>query len=275
MIKWQNWLMHIRELREDRSDMLNICFSEEVKNTLQCAIQDGYLIASDTVCIPDDLSLGDISNIKKIESRISATRLLREVDHLTEMDFQLYYREFFQKLYIHGKVVIWYSNTVAEYCGYLYVLWLLTDSPVEVQAVCCSRTLKRGENRFSTYVSTKDIASEEFIRFLPYSIVLSKEDRQEQACIWEKLMQENGDLRVWHNDSLCTEKSHFYDSMIQKYITSQKRTIASVMSDLQYKEQIVLTGGFVVSRIREMASKGIISYLEKPENAYLGLVSLR
>ena len=72
--------------------MLNICFSEEVKNTLQCAIQDGYLIASDTVCIPDDLSLGDISNIKRIESRISATKLLREVDHVAEMDFQFYYR---------------------------------------------------------------------------------------------------------------------------------------------------------------------------------------
>ncbi len=254
--------------------MLNICFSEEVKNTLQCDIQDGYLIASDTVCIPDDLSLGDISNIKRIESRISATKLLREVDHVAEMDFQFYYRDFFQKLYIHDKVVIWYSNTAAEYCGYLYVLWLLTDSPVEVQAVCCSRTLKRGENRFSSYASAKDISTEEFIRFLPYLIVVSKEDQHELACIWEKLMLENGNLRVWQNGSLRTEQSDFYDRVIQKYIASQKRTIANVMSDLQYKEQLILTGGFVVFRIQQIASKGIISYIENSEDAYQGLVSL-
>ncbi|MDD6237253.1 MAG: DUF1835 domain-containing protein [Clostridiales bacterium] len=255
--------------------MLNVCFSEEVKNTLQCAIQDGYLINSDTVCIPDDLSFGDISNIKKMETRIPITKLLGEMDHLTELNAQLDYREFFQKLYIHDKVVIWYSNTAAEYCGYLYVLWLLNDSPVEVQTVCCSRTLKRGENRFRTYASTKDIAPEEFIRFLPYLTTLSKTDLQSQARVWEKLMQENGDLRIWQDYAIRTEKNNFYDGVIQKYITAQKRTIENVMSDLQYKEQIVLTGGFMVSRIREMASQGMISYLENPENAYLDLVSLR
>lgn len=171
--------------------------------------------------------------------------------------------------------MIWYSNTAAEYCGYLYVLWLLNDSPVEVQTVCCSRTLKRGENRFRTYASTKDIAPEEFIRFLPYLTTLSKTDLQSQARVWEKLMQENGDLRIWQDYAIRTEKNNFYDGVIQKYITAQKRTIENVMSDLQYKEQIVLTGGFMVSRIREMASQGMISYLENPENAYLDLVSLR
>lgn len=46
------------------------------------------------------------------------------------------------------------------------------------------------------------------------------------------------------------------------------------MSDLQYKEQLILTGGFVVFRIQQIASKGIISYIENSEDAYQGLVSL-
>ena len=87
-------------------------------------------------------------------------------------------------------------------------------------------------------------------------------------------MLENGNLRVWQNGSLRTEQSDFYDRVIQKYITSQKRTIANVMSDLQYKEQLILTGGFVVFRIQQIASKGIISYIENSEDAYQGLVSL-
>ena len=49
--------------------MLNICFSDTACRRLKEASDEGYLIASETACIPDDLSIGDISNVKNFVSR--------------------------------------------------------------------------------------------------------------------------------------------------------------------------------------------------------------
>lgn len=238
--------------------MLNICFSESANGILEQAVHEGYLIESKTVCIPDDLSLGDISNPKNWDTRRKTMLDLYLDQEYIERSCKRCYQEFFDQIYNHEKVLIWYANTPSEFCGLLYTLWLLKETPVAIGAVCCSRTLKRGDNQFSSYYSVSDLRPEEVIRFLPFEVSFSEAEKEEYISEWEKLSDENGELRVYWNETVQTADPSYYDDVILKYISTKPQTVADAVGKFMMTEHLGVNDQFVVSRINVLIQKGVL-----------------
>lgn len=238
--------------------MLNICFSDTACCRLQEATDEDYLIASETVCIPDDLSLGDISNVKSFETRREILSALYQDDGYVDSHCQNNYRKFYQQLSSHDKIRIWYANTPFECCGMLYVLWLLQDSLTELEAICCSRTLKKSETQYVSYNQVADVRPEEFIRFLPFGELVSRELRTERSQEWEKLMNENGKLRVNWNQTVQTADVSYYDDVFLKYLGASATT-DQLLERLVEQERLILSKSFLLSRLGALTEKGVLS----------------
>lgn len=238
--------------------MLNICFSDTACRRLKEASDEGYLIASETACIPDDLSIGDISNVKNFVSRKDVLDALYRDEAYVEGYCRDCYRQFYQQLSTHDKIRIWYANTPFEYCGLLYALWLLQDSLAELEVICCSRTLKKSETQYATYNQVADILPEEFIRFLPFGEIVSKEMRAERSLEWEKLTDENGMLRVNWNQSVQTADISYYDDILIKRL-GPSSTAAELLSCLAEQERLVLSKSFLLSRLNALTEMGALT----------------
>lgn len=238
--------------------MLNVCFSESAHGILTHAVHDGYLIDSKTVCIPDDLSLGDISNPRNLDTRMKILLALYSDREYVDQTCKKLYQQFYDQIFAHEKIMIWYANTPAEYCGLLYTLWLLKESPAAVGTVCCSRTLKRGENQFASYYSVSDLKPEEVIRFLPFETSLTAQERKEHAFEWEKLADENGQLRVYWNETVQTADLSYYDDAILKYVGAKPQTVADTVRNFIREEQPGVNERLVIARINALIRKGIL-----------------
>ncbi len=251
--------------------MLNVCFSENALDTLRQAVQAGYLIQSETVCIPDDLSLGDISNPKNIETRRSVLKAL--YGDAAETSCRKNYSDFFQQIYSHDSVLIWYADTPAEYCGLLYTLWLLRETRVKVGVICCSRTLKRGENQYVSYYSTGELAPEEVIRFLPFETELSKEQTEEYVSEWDKLADENGVLRVCWNNTVQSADISYYDDLLLKYISKEPQTVGEAVGRFVFGERLGVNISFVLSRLKALVKNGTL-YAEGENIGHRDIITL-
>lgn len=238
--------------------MLNICFSETAYISLTQAVKDGFLIESDTVCLADDLSLGNISSVKSFETRKDLLAILYHSGSYADTVCRNYHREFHGQIYNHDKVRIWYSVTPAEYCGFLYTLWLLQESPVQVEAICCSRTLKKGEQLYTTYHQVSDVAPEAFIRFLPFGALLKAEEVKSYASEWEKLREENARLRVVWNQTVQSAQVGYYDRVILKLAEKQEWSVAALTEELMRQENLYASKVFLAARIKLLAGRGIL-----------------
>ena len=235
--------------------MLNICFSEQAMAVLKEAVQAGYLIESEVVCIPDDLSLGDISNIKNTNTRLPVLKSLHAASSQWEADCRKCYYDFFSRIHNHDSIMIWYAAAPADYCGLLYTLWLLKDTPADVRAVCCSRTLKRGENQYQSYYAVEDLEPSEVIRFLPFETEFSQAELETLHLEWEKLTDENGELRVYWNETVQTATVSYYDDVLLPYISKEPQLAADVIQKFLSEERPGISAGFLRERLEALAEE--------------------
>ncbi len=239
--------------------MVNVCFSKSAFRVLQQAVEMGYLISSETVCIPDDLSLGDISNLKRLDTRKSVLQNLDSDAPRAWTENKRHYSDFFEQIYRHEKVLIWYANTPAEYCGMLYTVWLLKETSAKIGTVCCSRTLKRGENQYLSCNTVSDLAPEEVIRFLPFETVLTPEESESYISEWEKLSDENAPLRICWNSSVQSADISYYDDVILQYLSREPQVVSEVVQRFSQGEQLGLSDFFVRYRLAAMVKNGTLS----------------
>ncbi|MGV8983165.1 DUF1835 domain-containing protein [Clostridium sp.] len=90
---------------------------------------------SKVICIPDDLSVGNISNIKDFISRKDTLASLIGDDRYIDTNCKSRYQEFFDEIYKHKEITIWYGNSPYEFCGFLYTIWLLKNEPITIKGI--------------------------------------------------------------------------------------------------------------------------------------------
>lgn len=238
--------------------MLNVCFSESAMNGLKFAIYRDVLRYSQIICLPDDLSIGDISDVRDFNKRRGVLTSLISNEKYIDIRCKEIYDSFFHEIYKHKSITIWYSNIPQEFCGFLFVLWLLKEEPIDIKAVCCSRTIEKEENVFITYNSVGEIDTEEFSLFLPFIYNVTEGDKEKYIALWERLSCENGSLRIFKNSSMITVEESYYDEIILKYITSMPNMIARVIGEILQNEKLGIADGFIKRRIQELINRGIL-----------------
>jgi Protein of unknown function./Domain of unknown function (DUF1835). len=294
--------------------MLHVCFSTSAKGSLKCA---GNIIGNkDTVvCIPDDLSVGDITDIPDFETRKrSMTEFCgafydspREFDEYLDTVCRDAYREFYGRIFKHSEIMVWYSNSPYEFCGLLYVLWLLRDSPAKVRAVNCSRPIRKKDSIVFHHCSG-DICPEDFSDFIPYIRSFTEEQKQAFAQRWAALVREQGQLRVFDGktepgtqlpyeellknyeeigsrfaasgpDCIKTaELSYFDDSILNRISAVPARVaevIAAALGNLAVTKNIRIGDGLIALRIKALTEQGVLKLEGQSKRFYENRVSLK
>ena len=229
--------------------MLNVCFSESARGSLRCS-KITKICNQVVACIPDDLSVGDIRNIDDFDTRKRSILKFHGDFYDDTEDFSEYistdckkrYYEFFEQIDNHREILIWYSNSPHEFCGMLYVLWLLRNSPAKISAVNCSQPILKKNSSVIFHHSTGEISPEDFSDFLPYIQTIADKPKQDYSELWEKLVKENGLLRVFSGISI-NEAELSYPELLkkladEKFPPSDGNTIKT--AELSYYDEFIL-----------------------------------
>jgi len=239
--------------------MLNVCFSESAMGTLKFAFHK-YVHDHQfkVICIPDDLSVGNIDNIKDFASRKNTLVTLFGDEKYVETYCKSRYKEFFDEIYNHKEITIWYGNSPFEFCGFLYTIWLLRDKPITLRRIYCSRTLERDSKTYVTYKSVAELDAEEIQRFLLFAEKISNKEIKDYAKLWEKLSFENGVLRIYKGFTIVTADISYYDEIFLKHISYIPTQISKVIGRILGDEELGIGDGLIANRIKEMVSQGIL-----------------
>lgn len=247
--------------------MLNICFSESAMGSLKYAVSTGKLEPSKVVCIPDDLSQGDISNIKDIKSRED---ILFECfgEKYVDSNCKPRYAEYYNEIHNHKEIRIWYGNSSYEFCGMLYTIWFLKNEKVNLKLIYCTRTIEREPKTYVHYKHAAEISPEEIPIFMAFEEEISEVRRKEYSSLWNRLVRENGQLRAYINLTISTVPVSFYDNLIVDYITDIPVTIASIIGKIFSEEDLGISDSLIAFRIKELIKSGVLKLDGNDERFY-------
>lgn len=252
--------------------MINVCFSESAMGSLKYAVSTGKLELSRVVCIPDDLSRGDISNVEDFKSRESI--LIESLGkEYAEKKCKPEYAEFYSEIYSHKDIRIWYGNSPYEFCGMLYTLWLLGDKHANVRSIYCTRTIEGETNTYVHYKHTGEVSPEDIPVFMGFEEEISKAQRKEYITLWNSLISENGELRAYMDSTIKTVPPSFYDELILGYITYIPAVIASIIGRIFCEEDLGISDSLIASRIKQLVKNGVLKLEGSDERFYRNCVS--
>lgn len=237
--------------------MLNVCFSESAMGTLKYAVSTGKMESSKVVCIPDDLSRDDISNIRDFKSRenfLMESFSRKYVDN----NCKPRYDEFYNEIYNHKDIKIWYGNSPHEFCGMLYTVWLLKDEKVNIKSIFCTRTIEREPKTYVHYKHAAEISPEEISVFMGFEEEIYEAQIKEYSSLWNRLVMENGQLRAYINSTISTVPVSYYDNLILSYITDAPEIIASIIGNIFCEEELCISDGLIAFRIKELINRRIL-----------------
>lgn len=249
--------------------MLNICFSESAMGSIKFAFHKYAAdYHSNVICIPDDLSIGNISNVRDFNSRKDTLVSLFGDEKYVDSKCKSRYQEFFDEIYNHQEITIWYGNSPFEFCGFLYTIWLLKDKPITIKGIYCSRTMVREPNTYVTYKHAGELDPDRIDSFLSYAKEIADKDKKDYADLWERLSMENGELRIYKDSTIITTDVSFYDEIILKHISFVSVPIAKIIGKIFGQEQLVIGDGFIAMRINELIKRGVLKQEGSDERFY-------
>lgn len=242
--------------------MINVCFSNIAYHNIRYSIATEQLHFQKVICIPDDLSMGDISDIHNFYVRKPTLIQIFHDDRFVDNICKTLYQEFFDTIDQFENITIWYTETSMELCGLLYVCWLLRNYHCNINIINCSRNIHEIENINAVYVS--DITESNLYKFQQYQETLSIHKKSEYSMLWQRLMEENGALRIKFNNSIVTVDENTYDKLILNYIPSiGSIPILSAVNEIFLKNRDILNYEFIISRIKFLINS---NYLFIDEN---------
>lgn len=161
--------------------------------------------------------------------------------------------------------IIWASDSASEQLGLRRLTTLLPDQ-TEAYVLNASHALSCPE---IDYRRTGEIVSEKLEPLLDQELTkLTPEVMAEYRMDWERLVAEDGCLRLLHNGKLCTVDESFYDAFILecahtvgarhgKFVRS-----ARVVGEAMGKADQYISDVFIEYRVRELIKQGLLLYPE-------------
>lgn len=263
--------------------MINICFSKSTRGLLMFTRG-----RSDTdnkiICIDDDLSIGDIRDIN-FDNRKNVLTYFYGYDDKSDFDWYLntsvkkYYEEFHHIINTTSdEIIIWYSNSPVEYCGMLYTCYVLKEKSVDISMINCSQIIEVTGTTVKC-CSTGEIHPEKQKYFFESKKEITQEEKVKYANVWERLIEENGELRTFENADIKTVDINFYDEYILKQITSTPilvgRAVGMVMEEIRESKLIGIGHGLLISRIKHLIETGVLGQIGEEKSFFENMIFRR
>lgn len=166
---------------------------------------------------------------------------------------------------LDNKIRIWYNSCDNEdLCTLYFLIYLLSSKDIEISTCDVADKIHFG---LGTY------AKDEIPNLAKRTKVLTKNDQKKYIDAWEKLVEENGDLRIVENETLKSLSFEYLDSKILEKLNKYEKIkywdlIAEFMNErlCGFYADIIFT-----TRIDELINQNIIEICEvKKEKNIIG-----
>ena len=257
--------------------MVEVLFGESEAGAMKAAKTDVF---SKIVCLAFMLDIGNIKEPVDSEYRkdLIFSMLNRhpwgsdpDIDAELKEAGRFYVNELerLKKFWDEGESVrIWYSDSPYSLCGLYFVCGLLKDRDNPVSAVKLPEYEINSSGVTVLYQNWGEVCPEEFIEFLKYERLLTREDINIYGCFWNKLAEENAPLRTVINGRMISVNEDFYDFLIWKHLTCEPIKQARLIGDLLGSYQIGIFDWWYAGRIEKFIEQGKINIIKDSENKY-------
>ena len=233
--------------------------------------------AGDVVCFGYRLDIGNIQ--EDIEGHYRKNLIFSLLNMENEKETQDYADSYMQmqkiKIYLEAgeSIRIWYSDAPYSRCGLYHLCNILNCYENEIHLVKLPEYEVRGKN-IVYYKNWGEVAAEEFAVFLSGERILSKEEIQMYAFLWNDLVEDNSPLRAMVNGKMIGVPENFYDFMIFNRLTTKPIKECRLIGDIIGHNQASIGDWWYAKRIQHFIEEGLIKVLEDAEKPYARLICL-
>ena len=241
--------------------------------------------AEEVVCLGFMLDIGNIK--ESVDSQYRKNLLYSmyaqnqysnnpEIDEELKLTGKVYENELLHlREYLEdGETIrIWYSDAPYSRCGFYSLCRMLQNYNNEVHVVKLPEYVVKKTSIIS-YRSWGDVSAEEFVGFLSYEKVLTKEEVRMYALLWTELIEDNSPLRVVINGRVTGVKEDFYDFLIWKRLTYKPIKEARLIGDILGYYRIGMGDWWFARRIEYFIQQDKIKVLEDSENKYARMICI-
>lgn len=237
--------------------MVHICFDISGYCSIKHAMKLGLIKEDKIIVFWDDLSVGNISNCReyKLRKKIMEDIYYSEIASADDNGVEKELDEFYKTLEDEENFIIWYVRNPKDCCNLYYVISLIENKNIDVV-----RCIKKHANKKTFYYERiGEVLPKDMPILLRKKINLSQEYKKKCIKIWERLISENGLLRIKDHKRIKTVEENYYDKLILDRITYNYSRIVCVVGDIIGKDAPYLKSWFILSRIESLINTG---YLE-------------
>lgn len=170
------------------------------------------------------------------------------------------------QLLMEWPCVIWAGNAASEQLGLRRLLSLMPDHP-HAMLVDATRILQEQTSHI-TYRGTFELDSDKLRMALDAAdpVQLTPTDQVDYRADWERLMEEDGVLRVLQAGVLRTVPESYFDAEILQaaYVLDAReglyRKSARIIGEVIGKGEVSISDSFIESRVRHLIRQGILTY---------------
>jgi hypothetical protein len=251
--------------------LIHIVYSESAKGSFKQAIKGKFITGDKLIALYDDISNGEINNLKDYKSREAWWNELygEECFYCDVNAFKNNYIKFYDnisKIDNGDTVYIWYGHCNSEISGMLYTLYLLKDTKVDVYSINVSeKIVGNNQGRLFTYIasSTGEIIHEKLGEYFKLARKIESDEYEKLLSQWNQLTKENSLLRSYKNGEMVSLNEDYFDKEILKFTEDEYKKSARTVGDVLCNTEPRISDVIIFWRIKQLVKMGKISYKGK------------
>ncbi len=252
------------------SKIVHIVYSQSAEGSFKQAIKKEVIQVDKLIALYDNLSNGEINDLKDIKSRESWWKELNgEEDYLYyetnafEDNWKRFYDDI-SEIDEDDTVYIWYGNCNREICGMMYTLHLLKDKKISIHVVNVSYRITENSNGIILIVSSaSEIIYNKLGEYLKMAKQMESNAYKKLLNQWHKLTKENSLLRSYKNGEMLSVSERYFDKDILKYTDREYKKAPRIVGSVLGNAETKITDDYTFWRIKELIKLGLISFKGK------------
>lgn len=253
------------------SKLFHIVYSESAKGSFKQAIKGKFITGDELIALYDDISNGEINNLKDYKNREAWWNELygEEYFYCDVNAFKNNYIKFYDnisKINDGDTVYIWYGHCNSEISGMLYTLYLLKDTKVDVYSINVSeKIVENNQGKVFTYIASSagEIIHEKLGEYFKLARKLESDEYEKLLSQWNQLTKENSLLRSYKNGEMISVNEDYFDKEILKFTEDEYKKSARTVGDVLGNTEPRISDVIIFWRIKQLVKMGKISYKGK------------
>lgn len=251
------------------SKVFHVVYSQSAEGSFKQAIKGKFIAGDKLVALFDNLSNGEINNLKDTKSRESWWNELNgEEDYFyyDKGELEDNYKKFYSDIseVNDGDIVyLWYGHCDDEICGMMYTLYLLKDKPASVYGINVSdKIIENKRGRVFSYIASSvgEVVHESLGEYFKLARKIEIDECEKLSNQWDKLTKENSLLRSYKNGEMVSVREEYFDNEILKFTTDEYKRSPRIVGDVIGNTEPRISDVIIFWRIKQLVKSGKISY---------------